>query len=120
MRGGFTLIESMIAVTITVLLSSFVITYSSTGRQQISLTVERAKLVQVVSRAKSMALNRYKDTDPVCGYGISVDYDNAQYMLFSYRAPRCEDIASIDKGSAGYKIEETFTLGNGVVFGTVP
>lgn len=86
---GFTLIEVLIVVAITSLLSGMVMTYSSRGRTQVALYVEAAKLSQVILRAKSLAVATYSDPNLLgsgipCGYGVQIDYAAGTYSLFSY------------------------------------
>src|SRR5438105_773284 len=62
-RSGFTLIELLVSMMITMLLSGFIITYTSGGRAQTTLYVEQAKLGQLVSRAKSLSISTYNKSD---------------------------------------------------------
>lgn len=99
---GFTIIEVLIVVAITILLSSSLITYTSTARQQIALYAEEAKLGQTIYRAKSLALSSRSMTvgsQQICGYGVHFDYDYMKYSIFSYLKPQnlnCKDISAID------------------------
>lgn len=99
-RRGFTLIELLVVVVITTALSSFLILYNHTSRQQIALSVDEAKLAQVIFRAKSLALSSYREpSSDICGYGVHIDYGAGKYALFSYTKQagvECEDITSID------------------------
>ena len=97
-RAGFTLIEILIVVGITAMLSGAVLTYTSTSRDRISLSVEEAKLAEVISRAKSLAITTYAREDVPCGYGVSLDYEAHTYELFAFDAPSCRSITSLDEG----------------------
>lgn len=103
-RKGFTLIELIVVLGITALLSSILISYNSISRQQLAFYAERIKFVETIFRAKSLALSPYTQSSggDSCGYGIHVDYEAESYSLFRYNKPQgvnCQDINSIDIGS---------------------
>ncbi len=121
-RSGFTLIELLVVLVVTTTLSAFLIVYNHTSRQQIALYVEEAKLVQVISRAKSLSLSTYRESSSeICGYGVHIDYGNNRYTLFSYTKPAnvaCEQIASINPGAE--QPLSAFSLSKELVFMAVP
>lgn len=121
-RRGYTILETLIVVAITALLSGFLITYNSVGRDQIALYTERAKLVQVISRAKALALSGYGGAEVPCGYGVRMSYAERTYILFSYKVADCDAIDVISPGSVGEYSEITrFPLAHrSVVFPEVP
>ncbi len=96
--SGFTIVEMLVVVGVTTLLSSMVLSYSSSSRGQITLLVEKAKISQIISRAKTMSIATYKDTSatPPCGYGVDFDYTTGQYGIFRYVAASCANITSIN------------------------
>ena len=102
-RRSFTLIELLVVLAVSILLSSSLILYNHTSRQQIALYVDEAKLVQVISRAKSLSLSTYHESaSEICGYGVHIDYGTMSYTLFSYTKPatvECEKITSVDPGA---------------------
>lgn len=122
-NSGFTLIEVLIVVAITSLLSGMVLTYSSKGRSQVALYVESAKLSQVILRAKSLAIATYGEAGTPCGYGVHIDYAAKSYSLFSYN-PGVNDCGKIDQGAietgnpAFYMVKpgETYTLSPGLEY----
>lgn len=120
-RSGFTLIELLVVLGILSILSGSLILYNHTTRQQVALYTEEAKLVQIISRAKSLSLSTYRESSSaqVCGYGVHVDYGRMTYALFSYdrgRCPvQCKNISAIDYGSCGnemvsYPLSRELTL----------
>lgn len=113
---GFSLVELLVTILITVMLSSLVITYSSFGRLQIALYVEQARIAQAISRAKSLALASYANPQKsICGYGLHVDYENRQYAIFEYAVPDCKNILNIDSTQSQYYREiEKYTLSSGL------
>ncbi len=108
LRGsdGFTLIEVLVVVAITALVSSYVLTYTSVGRSQVLLEFEQQKIAGFIFRAKSLAIATYNGLVPSrCGYGFAVDYGARYYSVFSYvpppalpgGAPNCRSIDTIDE-----------------------
>lgn len=89
MRRGFTLIEVVIVVGISVLLTSVVLTYSSSGRDQVYLGIQKAQVAQVISKAKSLTVSTYNQPDVPCGYGVWFDYPNQKYEIFRYKISPC-------------------------------
>ena len=103
-REGFTLVEIIVVLGITALLSSIMISYNYVSRQQLALYSEQMKFVETIFRAKSLALSPYTQSSggDICGYGIHVDYEAKNYSLFNYNKPQgttCQGINSIDINS---------------------
>ena len=121
-RRGFTLIELLVVLVVTSGLSAFLIIYNHASRQQVALYVEEAKLVQVISRAKSLSLSTYREeSSEICGYGIHIDYVNNRYVLFSYKKPEntgCKKITSIDLDAEAQLSQ--YSLNKDIVFISPP
>ncbi|MBU6500327.1 MAG: prepilin-type N-terminal cleavage/methylation domain-containing protein [Patescibacteria group bacterium] len=85
-RGsGFTLIELLVVVGIIAMMSSMVISYSSSSRNQLILSNEEAGLVGFIFKAKSLAITtRRNDLNVPCGYGVRMDYVSGVAHIFSY------------------------------------
>jgi len=98
---GFSLIEVLIVIAISGMLSAIVITYSGTSKNITSLSVEAAKISQFLFQAKSLAIATYSNPDPSnpwCGYGVSFDYSgNGTYSIFAYKRP--SDLSSCPNAS---------------------
>lgn len=95
MRKGFTLVEVLVVIGITTLLSGVILSYTSSSRDQVALYVEEAKLAQTISRAKSLAIATYGHLPAPCGYGVRVYYGSNSYELFSYGADiSCSELPS--------------------------
>jgi len=66
---GFTLVETLVVISIMMLLTTTLIAYTRSSGKQIALSTEQAKLIGMLNRAKSLALQR--DTaEQFCAYGI--------------------------------------------------
>jgi len=107
---GFTLIEIIIVVAISALLTGVLVTYSQRSRQQIVLNVEKAKVAELINRAKVLTLAGFTDPPtipPPCAYGFGIDTVGRNYGIFTYDDPNvaCEDastITSIDESFFTY------------------
>jgi len=107
-RGGFSLIEMLVVMSITLMLSAILIGYTREAGRQLLLVSSQAKIVNLISRAKSLSVATFIDekglpTDPaapkICGYGVRVDRDLKQVFIFRDLAVDCSDPAS-----AGYRV----------------
>jgi type II secretory pathway pseudopilin PulG len=88
-RSGFTLVEIIVVTSIVMLLSTVLIVYSNSSRQQIAAFVEAVKISQLILRSKSLAVSTYSQQGVACAYGLRVYYDTNRYELVTY------DIAGI-------------------------
>lgn len=101
MRKGFTLVEILIVVALSALLSTFALIYTSESRNQVALSVETAKIAEIILQAKELAIATYNDTPQTCGYGAVFNIANDTYSIFAYTpqnhapehvvAPPCPD-----------------------------
>ncbi len=116
-RKGFTVIEILVAISITALLSALAITYSKTGERQVSLYVETQKMANVIFRAKSSALGALKDGNPnTCGFGMEIDYSQKTYSLYTYEEPNPPNCASLAAIPSGFrKTISSYTVAPGLV-----
>jgi prepilin-type N-terminal cleavage/methylation domain-containing protein len=83
---GFTLIEILIVLAITALLSSLAIVYTHVGQNQISLSIEESKVAQLILEAKELSVATYSSNSPTCAYGVAFNYASSSYSLFAYNA----------------------------------
>jgi len=95
---GFTLIEVLIVIAISVMLSTLAIAYSNVSRNEVSVSVEAAKISQTIFQAKTLAIATYANSSSSCGYGVSFDYSAGTYSIFTYdptSTPPCPDSATV-------------------------
>lgn len=111
MKHGFTIIELLVVVAITAMISAFAISYSKTSQRQLALFVEEQKIAGLIFRAKSLAVATYNSPSPNrCGYGFLIDYTAGTYSLFTYEAPTVKNCSGISSVPADYRnILETYT-----------
>ena len=83
-KKGFTLIELVVVIAILSLLTSMLLLYSRDSEKQLTLLREKAKLVSIILRAKSLAVQTLKKSEPVCGYGVHfpLPFETAIYRIF--------------------------------------
>jgi len=85
-RKGFTLIEVLVVLAITAMLSGLAIIYSHIGQNQISLSIEESKVAQLILEAKELSIATYATNSATCAYGVTFDYANSTYSLFAYNS----------------------------------
>ncbi len=100
---GFTLVEVLVVLAITVVLSGIAIGYSHVGQNQISLSIEESKVAQLILEAKELSIATYSQNSATCAYGVRFDFATSSYSLFEYDSatttgagvrPTCPSIAS--------------------------
>ncbi|HUC02140.1 MAG TPA: prepilin-type N-terminal cleavage/methylation domain-containing protein [Candidatus Paceibacterota bacterium] len=85
-RKGFTLVEMLVVIAITALLSGLAIVYSHAGQDQIALSIEESKVAQLILEAKELSIATYSTNSKTCAYGVYFDLANSQYSLFAYNS----------------------------------
>jgi len=89
-KKGFTLIEILIVLAITAVLSSIAIVYTHVGQNQISLSIEESKVAQLILEAKELSVATYGSDSNTCAYGVAFSYaspaESSTYSLFAYNA----------------------------------
>ena len=104
---GFTLVEILVVIGVSVVVMGSFIAYNSASRAQIALSVEQAKIAQLILRAKSLAVSSYTQVSgPLsfrCGYGFSVNTSTQSYSLNRYDVSDNTDCDDIYIGPAGFE-----------------
>ena len=65
--------EILVVIGITSLLSGVLFIYNRTGEKQLALFREQAKIINVILKAKSLALNTYAKQGAPCAYGFHIE-----------------------------------------------
>ncbi|MCR4328090.1 MAG: type II secretion system GspH family protein [Patescibacteria group bacterium] len=95
-RSGFSLVESLVIISIVGLLSAYTISYSNVSRRQTEMYVSKAQIGQFILKAKSLTLNTRTrgSLGRPCGYGVDVNEalppSRSSLTLFSYSVPTAE------------------------------
>lgn len=85
-KKGFTLIEMLVVLAITALLSGLAIVYTHVGQNQISLSIEESKVAQLILQAKELSIATYSTNSATCAYGVHFDLASSTYSLFEYNS----------------------------------
>ena len=102
-KGGFTIIELIIAIAIVALITGIVLVNYRVGQRQQTVRAEAQKLASTLRDAQNMALagrtylhpGQTEEKVPEYGYGVYVDDTNNKYTLFAnYCEPDYKDFAS--------------------------
>lgn len=116
---GFTLIEIIVVISITVILAGILIGLGSRSRLEIELTAERARLGELVHYAESLAATGVvlnpNDDEPPCAYGLKIDLTGHAYSIFAYNFPAgtpCEraSFPTIGDQPPNYILQDTYAL----------
>ncbi len=112
-RRGFSLIELIVVVGVTALLAGVLVSYNSQSRAQVALSVERAKISQVIGRARSLSISTYLQNPTNCGFGVTFDLGPSRtYGLIQFDNTTCSDLTG-----GTITPRETFRLDPAVEFG---
>lgn len=96
----------MVVIIIAALLSTLAIVYGGEGRSQVALSIEAAKVSELILQAKQLAIATYSvssvEGTPACGYGVYFNIPSSTYSLFVYSPqsahylspPTCPSLAS--------------------------
>lgn len=119
MNKGFTLIEIIVSIGIIALLSAVLLTYNRAGERQIILFKEQAKVISILSRAKSLSISAFGQGN--CGYGVHLEAPRT-FLIFKDIPSTVGDCSSADKKYSGTGTSEkfdnslSFTLDSAVEF----
>lgn len=100
-RKAFTLVEILIVIAISALLSTIVIAYSSLSKNEVSVSIEEAKISQFLFQAKTLAMATYAVSSSTCGYGVYFDYTAGTYSIFAYTPnfSSCPDASTVSSST---------------------
>jgi prepilin-type N-terminal cleavage/methylation domain-containing protein len=119
-RAGFTLVEMLVVIGITTLLSAIAIGYSKIGQNEVALSVETSKIAELILQAKELAINTYGTTTSgarACAFGVHLDLNTQTYTLFAFSpnvasAGRCPSAASSTEISFTQNIAPAYQAGS--------
>lgn len=113
---GFTLVELVITISLTIIFSAGVVYYSNGLRSQSALFKDQAQVLDEVYKAKNLSMTMRNEVD-VCGYGVEFFKDSVSLIKVVRPNNGCSDFFPEDgkyNGSYGNKDNiETLNLSNG-------
>lgn len=132
--AGFTLVEIMVVIGITVLLSGFALSYNRSGRRQVSLYRDESVVVGTLQRAKSLAAERFNKEISGrrnCTFGLHFDPGSKNFFLFQDMVPAssnpvadCNQANGVnyhyDASSVPSEKLESYTLDPQIDFSNIP
>lgn len=105
--SGFTLLEVIIVVGIAAFLSGLLLVYNRSSDNSIALSVEQARVVGILNRAKAFTLERnlIKGGENICGFGVSFAKGRGEMTLFRALPFRANCASGFVTQGAGTVIE---------------
>lgn len=118
-NSGFTLVELIVVIGIITLVSAMAVLYSRAGEQVITLYQEQIKILNTLSRAKSLSINTFVEPREIapCGFGVYFDGANNSFIIFRETASQlnCSDM-DFQRAGDGSEDIENFKLSPAIVF----
>lgn len=84
MRHGFTLIEALVVVGITIAMAGVLLAYNRESEKHLALMVSQARVMGALSRAKAFTLEKYAGglaTSTACAFGVHFDANSPPVKL---------------------------------------
>lgn len=84
LKGGFTLIEVLVVISIMAILSAILVSYSRQNGQQLLLISAIAKVETLISRAKFISVQTFFEDQSgiICAHGVKVEKDEDSISIF--------------------------------------
>ncbi len=121
-RGGYSLIEVLVVVGITIILSGVILAYNRSSEKQIVLYRDQALIIGLLNRAKSLTAQKLNipgtPTEIPCAFGLHFDEASNIFYLFQDLGPSDCDTPrtySFD-GASSKELLETFSLDSRLEF----
>ncbi|MEK7144089.1 MAG: type II secretion system protein [Patescibacteria group bacterium] len=73
MNKGFTIIELLVIIATLMTMTGFLVIYNRAGERQIIIFQEQAKVINAISRARSLSVATFGKASAPCGYGVHFD-----------------------------------------------
>ena len=86
-RSGFSLIEIIVVISITILLSSLVIGDGRSSGKQLVLFRDQAVIAGVLNRARALAIEKFYEPEQYfenCSFGLHFDDSSLDYILLRF------------------------------------
>ena len=90
--AGYTMVEMIVVVSVMAMLTTILVVYNRTGQEQITLFKDQAKIINLILRAKSLAISTYTKGGAPCGYGVHFGV-SGEVRIFKELDPNGENLA---------------------------
>lgn len=84
--GAFTLVELLVTISLIILFTVGAVGYNRSTEFQISQYTEQGKIINIIEKAKSLAISTYNTTgsagETPCGYGVYFPEDPSTHKVF--------------------------------------
>ena len=114
---GFTILETLVVVSIIVLLSSVLILYSRTGENQVVLFRDQSRLITGLNRAKSLSVQAFNASGLSCSFGVHFSKTENAFLIFRDLATDCQNADHIYSGVD--ELFENYQLSSRIQFGEI-
>ena len=109
MNKGFTLLETIIVIAITMILSAVTLGYNRSNEKQIALYRDQAIIVGLINRAKSLALQKF-NVENACAFGVHFESPRG-FTIFADKMSS-ESGKTVCKNISGvYQLNGTYDAG---------
>ena len=124
--AGYSLVELLIVVGITIFLSGVILAYNRSSERQIVLYRDQALIIGLLNRAKSLAAQKFNPTgsptDVPCAFGLHFDETSSDFYLFQdIGSGGCDAPRAVGfDGASSAELIETFSLDRRLEFSNIP
>ncbi len=98
MNKGFSIVELLVVLFITAMLSSGLVFYNRATERQIIIFKEQVKIISAIQKAKSLSLGAFGKDKAPCGYGVHFSMPDS-IIIFQEISPtndaKCLDIDAV-------------------------
>ncbi len=122
-QSAFTLIETLVVIAITAILSTMFIIYSNSSTGNLVLYTGRAEVAGVLERAKSLALDKYTSGayggTTTCAFGVNFSTSTGEYFIYAVgtSSDSCAGMADYTWGGSPYNYQiQTLQLNGQLAF----
>lgn len=125
-NAGYSLVELLIVVGITIFLSGVILAYNRSSERQIVLYRDQALIIGLLNRAKSLAAQKFNPTgsptDTPCAFGLHFDEASKNFYLFQdIGSGGCDTPRAVGfDGEESAELIETFSLDGRLEFSDIP
>ena len=95
------MIETMVVISITLLMSGTLIAYNRSAERQLVLFRDQAILVGAINRTKSLSIERFYNNPRVCAFGLYFSKVNQNFIIFQDLHPTSSEAVFVCRNDDG-------------------